>query len=159
MLAPYMPIVVLFALAFGFSLFSVIIAGIVAVTRIEFHRTPPSRTRLVEEPGSRTEVVRGADGEFDLHVSWFNPDVDDVVRARPDCCDACRPTVIRALRSIQLRFDLDLLDDLLRWNGCDCPRVAAERVAREDGRTYLDRITEVLRRWEDEQRPVPVAIG
>jgi len=33
MLAPYMPIVVLFALAFGFSLFSVIIAGIVGPKR------------------------------------------------------------------------------------------------------------------------------
>src|SRR5256885_14709887 len=31
--APYMPIVVLFALAFGFSLFSVIIAGIVGPKR------------------------------------------------------------------------------------------------------------------------------
>ena len=33
MLAPYMPIVVLFALAFGFSLFSVVIAGIVGPKR------------------------------------------------------------------------------------------------------------------------------
>jgi len=95
-------------------------------------------------------------GDFDLHVSWFNPDVDDVVRARPDCCEKCRPVVVSALRRIQSRFDGDYLAELLQWRGCDCLRRADDQVAADDGRDYRDRLAEILDRWTNENK-VPVA--
>jgi hypothetical protein len=90
-----------------------------------------------------------AGDRFDLHISWFNPLIDDVVRSRPDCCDICRPGVIDALAAVQSTPDCRILEDVLRWDRCACPGRAAEKLAHNDGRTYLERLAEILDRWEN----------
>ncbi|MDW5329533.1 hypothetical protein [Plantactinospora sp. KLBMP9567] len=109
---------------------------------------PPSLWMLIRLLVEDARRNGGPDDRFDLHISWFNPSIGDVVQARPGCCDICRPLVVEALATIQSTPDRRVLDDLLRYDRCACPQLAEQKLAHDDGRTYLDRLTEVMERWE-----------
>ncbi|MEO3930166.1 hypothetical protein ABGB07_40910 [Micromonosporaceae bacterium B7E4] len=109
---------------------------------------PPSLWMLIRLLAQDARREARPDGRFDLHISWFNPSIGDIVRARPDCCDVCRPLVVDTLAAVQSIPDRRMLDEVLRFDKCGCPERAARKVAEDDGRTYVDRLTEVLERWD-----------
>jgi radical SAM enzyme (TIGR01210 family) len=94
----------------------------------------------------------GPDGAGDLGVSWFNPQIDDVVKSRPDGCDVCRPHLVDVLNRFRQSPEQRVLDDGLDWRGCGCLAQAIELLATDHHRRYPDRLAEIAERWEYERR-------
>lgn len=112
--------------------------------------SPPSLWTLVAALSACVEEGLAEDGTGDLDISWFNPDIGSIVRARPDGCPACRPMLIDTLRAFRLRPGPDALDAAVTWSGCSCRR-RSEPDAPET--SYRERLAEVLARWEAEGVP------
>ncbi|MFC5833579.1 hypothetical protein [Nonomuraea insulae] len=91
-----------------------------------------------------------ADGERpgDLSISWFAPDLDEVVRSRPDGCEVCRPAVVDALNRFRVTPRSRTLREILDWRGCDCHARAIGTLSQDDGEGYLTRLTRIAELWE-----------
>ncbi|MEO3781492.1 hypothetical protein ABGB16_32875 [Micromonospora sp. B11E3] len=112
--------------------------------------SPPSLWTLVAALSVCVEDGLAEDGTGDLDISWFNPDVGDVVRARPDGCPACRPMLIDTLRAFRLHPGPAALEAALTWSGCGCRRPPEPDPPQV---TYRERLAEIAARWEAEADP------
>ncbi|MFI8423905.1 hypothetical protein [Streptomyces sp. NPDC085479] len=87
-----------------------------------------------------------------LSISWFDAEIGEVVRARPDGCDLCRPLLLGALTTFRARPVVSSLTEALKWRGCDCGSLADEAALRARGEgDFRKRLVGIARRWEADQ--------
>ncbi|SDH17151.1 radical SAM enzyme, TIGR01210 family [Sinosporangium album] len=108
---------------------------------------PPTLWMLVRLLAECADDSLDTHGHGDLDISWFNPQVDDVVQSRPDGCERCRPTLIAALSAFRLRPRRDSLDAVGSWDGCDCASRTDELLHAAEERGYYDRLVVIADRW------------
>jgi radical SAM enzyme (TIGR01210 family) len=111
---------------------------------------PPTLWMLVRvlAAGIRPDAPRGAPS--DLSISWFDPEISDVVQVRPDGCDRCRALLLRTLRDFRADARPDTLDEALSWRGCPCPDQTDSAIAATaDDPGYLTRLAAVAQRWQE----------
>ncbi|MER5438999.1 hypothetical protein [Streptomyces sp. NPDC002790] len=110
---------------------------------------PPTLWMLVRLLAECADDAPDEQGYGDLDISWFNPQVDDVVQSRPDGCERCRPMLVEALSAFRLearRASLHAADD---WDGCDCAVRTNEALADAGSENYLDRLASISARWAE----------
>jgi hypothetical protein len=110
---------------------------------------PPSLWMLVSLLAECLDDAAGDDELADLDISWFNPEVKDVIQSRPDGCATCRPRLVEALTAFRFEPKRAVLKEVLDWQGCECrERVARSLASGPEDRRYLDRLQDVAVRWE-----------
>lgn len=110
---------------------------------------PPTLWMLIRVLATAAAENAAPDQRSDLSISWFDPEVDDVVRRRPDGCDACRPFLVETLHAFRADPRPATLAAALAWDGCDCPaRTDAALAVPADDPGYLARLVEIADRWQ-----------
>ncbi|MFE4171577.1 hypothetical protein ACFRR7_05875 [Streptomyces sp. NPDC056909] len=109
---------------------------------------PPSLWLLIRALWTATVEAYAADEAGDLSLSWYNPQVGEVVTARPDSCPVCRPMLIDTLKAFALTPSADSLGEAARWDRCGC-RSRAERDLTEDQGGYQERLEAIAARWTE----------
>ena len=109
---------------------------------------PPTLWMLIRVLADCLAEGKAAGREPDLDISWYNPNLEGVLDARPDGCATCRPMLIEVLERFRLEPAAVTLRPALDWRGCDCPREASRRLrpSPEDDR-YRERLLEITERW------------
>ncbi len=108
---------------------------------------PPSLWMLVRLLSECADDALDSEGNGDLDISWFNPQVDDVVQSRPDGCERCRPMLVEALSAFRLSARSASLRAVDGWDGCACAARTDDVLAAENGPGHLERLAEVAARW------------
>lgn len=118
---------------------------------------PPTLWMLVRLLAEAADDAADDERPGDVSISWFAPEIDTVVRSRPDGCRRCRPALLEALDRFRVTPRKSTLREILAWNGCDCPartdRALCDGV---DGRGYLVRLAEIAERWTSGISPLQV---
>lgn len=112
---------------------------------------PPSLWMLVKLLAEGFDARSEARG--DLSISWFDPELNDVVRERPDGCPLCRPVLVEALNEFRADSRTPVaLESALAWRGCECLAGVERRLLppAESDPGYLSRLSEISDRWRAE---------
>ncbi|WP_198141683.1 hypothetical protein [Micromonospora sp. ATCC 39149] len=108
---------------------------------------PPTLWMLVRLLAECADDATDSDGYGDLDISWYNPELDDVVQSRPDSCERCRPVLVESLSAFRLRPRADALAPATAWDSCPCPDRTDRLLTDPDPLDYLDRLVAVADRW------------
>jgi radical SAM enzyme (TIGR01210 family) len=95
-------------------------------------------------------AIDDTDALSDLSISWFDPDLNDIVRQRPDGCALCRDFVLETLQAFRADPRVASLEPALQWRGCDCPRRTDELLAEDPADPgWRARLEQTARVWQE----------
>jgi radical SAM enzyme (TIGR01210 family) len=115
--------------------------------------TPPSLWTLVYV---LAEAAADEDDVSGVSISWFDTELNDVVKLRPDACAACRPFLLDVLNEFRATPRSQSLARAFEWQGCDCPqRARADLAPDPDDPGYLSRLRRLAKLWQDNQATAP----
>ncbi len=110
---------------------------------------PPTLWMLIRVLAAGAAEHAAGGTRSDLSISWFDPEISDIVRIRPDGCDRCRPLLVGALHDFRADPRQATLQEVLSWRECPCPaRTDAALSQDTDDPGYRSRLEAVAQRWQ-----------